>query len=86
MFTVILDMFSDDILDNLTISDIDKVMEVFPSIVKMYKSMYISSTYTLPNNMFIECSYCQEIRFGKYRRGGYVCTNCICNMITIPIS
>lgn len=86
MFIIIVDIFSDDIFDYLCCIDINNLEQVVPCIVRMYKSVYLDQCLSYAKNMYVECSYCQKIDHGKYRKGLYVCRKCITDMISISIS
>lgn len=81
---VLLDIFP-EILDYLGHEDIDDLGAVFPCVVRMYKSCYLDLCFTFPHNMYVECSYCNKIDKGKYRKGVYICRDCTTKMISIPI-
>ena len=85
MLAVVVDIFP-EILDYLTLEDIDNLGHVFPCVVRMYKSSYLDSCFTFPHNMYVECSYCNKIDKGKYRKGVYICRDCTIKMISISIS
>lgn len=85
MFSTVCDIFCDEILDCLPHEDLKNLTSVLPAICRMYKSKFLCETLSLTKNMFIECSYCDEIRFGKFRKGRYVCLACISEIISISI-
>ena len=86
MLPVLLDVFAEDILDYLTKDDLQRLIAVFPSTVRMYKSLYMDTCFNLPPGMYIECSHCDEIKAGKTRKGLLICNQCVVDIITIPIS
>ena len=82
---VLVDIFP-EILDLLGPEDLDNLGFVYPCVVRMYKSCYLDLCLTLPSNMYAECSYCGKIDRGKYRKGVYVCRDCVTKIISISIS
>ena len=85
MISLVVDIFSDDILDYLHCEDIDNMMVVFPGIIKMYKASFLDTCLSYAQNVYIECSHCNMIRNGKYRNGSYICGKCLSKIIMIPI-
>ena len=84
MLPVLVDIFP-EILDYLGHEDIDNLGDVFPCVIRMYKSCYLDFCFTFPPNMYVECSYCNKIDRGKYRKGVYICRDCTTKMISISI-
>lgn len=85
-FKTIVDIFADEILDNLLQKDLDNLESVIPCVIRMYKSSYLDQCLSYSKNMYVECSYCHVIDNGKYRKGAYVCQTCISDIISISIS
>ena len=85
-FKTIVDIFADEILDNLLQKDLDNLESVIPCVIRMYKSSYLDQCLSYPKNMYVECSYCSKIDNGKYRRGTYICKICLAEIISISIS
>ena len=86
MFSTVVDIFADEILDFVSVEDLASLEAVIPCVIRMYKSSYLDYCLSLSKNMFIECSYCLRINTGKYRKGQYVCSTCISDIISISIS
>jgi len=86
MFFLVVDVFMNEILDYLDNDDLQCVNKVIPGIVRLYKSSYLDQCISYHTNMYVECSLCHQIYTGKFRRGLYICTPCLCERITINIS
>lgn len=85
MFRTIVDLFSDDILDYLSGEDLSSLEKVAPGSVRMYKSSYLQNCLSFVDNMYVECSHCEQVMKGKYRKGVYICINCLTDIISISI-
>lgn len=85
MLIHILDTIQDEIMDYFTSEDIDNLFILAPSPIRMYKATFLAACLTFPRNFLVECTFCKFLKRVKFRRGAYICQDCLTRMISIPI-